>query len=60
MLAGGRVSFSENRCPDVVYRGLVKRDAASDLVAALQTVIANGQLVRRGFLADQLLHPNGF
>jgi DNA-binding NarL/FixJ family response regulator len=54
--------FSENCCPDIVREALrvggcgyvVKSDAASDLVAALEAVIANQRFVGRRFLADGL------
>jgi len=57
--------LSENCCPDVVREALslggrgyvVKSDAASDLVAALEAVIANKQFVGRRFLADELSNP---
>jgi len=62
-----RILFlSENCCPDVVREALsvgggyvVKSDAASELIVALESVIVNKQFVGRRFLAQDLWNPTG-
>jgi DNA-binding NarL/FixJ family response regulator len=54
--------FSENSCPDIMRKALtvggygyvVKSDAASELVPALESVMANKQFVGRRFRPEDL------
>jgi DNA-binding NarL/FixJ family response regulator len=62
-----RILFlSENNCPDIMRKALrvgghgyvVKSDAASDLVPALEAVMANKQFVGRRFRPQDLLNSD--